>query len=461
MTFSIVKSFRDIKSIRVKLMFSLFSVAFLVIIVFSTANYVLFIRQLNQEVDVRLENTAHRVTGLFSKSLWDLNAVDINKIAVSQTFLEELVLLRVYNNFDELMYESDKTMGLEHYRLTSKDVLYKENVVGMVEIGLVTDNIAVARNAIIRATLVIIFAVLFSIVGLTFFIARSISKPIKDLTDIAGRVASGDFKVKASVTSKDEIGTLGKTFNFMTEKLKKQIKELQELDRLKNDFLNNTTHELKTPLIPIKSQAQLLLSGGYGELSKEQKDAIDMIFKSEARLENLISDIMDISKSNSKKIKYVFEKTNLSNIITESVNNMKVVADERKVNLTLISIPELPKLTLDARRITQVIGNLLNNALKFTPEGGNIIVEVKKGKKMVTTTVSDTGIGMNKETLSKLFTPFFQADSNIARKYPGTGLGLSISKIIVEAHGGTIKVESKGEGKGSTFVFDLPLLNKN
>lgn len=311
---------------------------------------------------------------------------------------------------------------------------------------------------VLRNILIGVFSILLLvIILLAYVLSRSISLPVKRLTQTAEKIALGDFDVKASITSKDEIGVLGGAFNVMTEKLKKQIVELKELDRLKDDFLNNTTHELKTPLIPIKSQTQLLLSDSYGELNQEQKESIEMILKNETRLESLITDIMDISKSNSKKMTFVFEKANLANIITESVKNVSPVAEQRNIQLILNPIPELPALSLDEKRITQVVGNLLNNALKFTPKGGSVTVGVAKGKNAVTTKITDTGIGMSANTLKKLFTPFFQADSDAARKYPGTGLGLSISKTLIEAHGGTVKVVSKGEGKGSTFVLTLPL----
>lgn len=234
---------------------------------------------------------------------------------------------------------------------------------------------------------------------ISFFIIRSITKPINDLTKVAEEIACGNFGAKARVATKDEIGILGKIFNFMAEQfkefqdqLKKQIQELKELDQLKDDFLNNTTHELKTPLVPIKLQTQLLLSDAYGDLNEEQKESVEMILRNENWLESLISDVMDISRSDSKQLKLVFMKEDFGSIVAEAVENMKTAADERKIELVLKPIPELPRIHLDAKRIAQVAGNLLSNALKFTPKGGKITVEVEKDEGKVVTKITDTGI---------------------------------------------------------------------
>lgn len=289
--------------------------------------------------------------------------------------------------------------------------------------------------------------------------------PVDQLIRTTQRIAAGNLRERVNIASANEISVLGSDFNRMADslqmsyiQLEDQIKELKELDQLKDNFLNNTTHELKSPLIPIKSQSQLLLEDTYGALNAEQKESVEMILRNEAHLESVVGDVMDISKLRSKKIKFTFnEEGDLGKIIENAVKDMVELAKKRSITLVLKPMPELPKIRLDERRITQVIDNLLHNALKFTPAKGRITVKVEKGKKDVTVSVADTGIGMSAETLEKLFTPFFQADSDAARRYPGTGLGLSISKGFVEAHGGSIRAESQGEEKGSTLSFTLPL----
>jgi PAS domain S-box-containing protein len=239
--------------------------------------------------------------------------------------------------------------------------------------------------------------------------------------------------------------------------LKENEVRLLELDRLKDEFLSVTTHELKTPLIPIKSQAELLLAGDYGELNREQKDAVAMIFKNEEALNTLSSDVLDIARIKSHKLKLVLEKSDVKIILMEVLENMKDLVKERGLTLSLSPLPEIPLLEIDQARIRQVLMNLLSNATKFTPAGGKIELVVKVEKGFVTISVNDSGIGISAENLVKLFIPYSQIDSSLSRKYRGTGLGLAISKGIIEEHGGKIWAVSEGENKGSSFSFTLPI----
>jgi len=304
-----------------------------------------------------------------------------------------------------------------------------------------------------------------------------------------GGASEGGIAIFRDITEEEKLRLEAQKARRRLEALKtqkKEIEKLKELDRLKDNFLNNTTHELKTPLIPIKSQVQLLLAEDYGSLNEEQKKSIEMIARNEGHLEGLVSDVVDITKIRSGKLKLVKETVNLTDIITMAVQDFQMLAKERGITLRLQLGAAFPTLTLDAKRIGQVISNLLNNALKFiplpasaypsittqglgeatagkqgyggqAPQKGKVTVEVKREKDNVVVSVRDNGIGMSKKTLAKLFTPFFQAQSDEARKYGGTGLGLAISKGFVEAHRGTITAESEGEGKGSTITFTLPL----
>ena len=240
---------------------------------------------------------------------------------------------------------------------------------------------------------------------------------------------------------------------------RKQAEErLKELDRLKDDFLSVTTHELKTPLIPIKSQAQLLLAGDYGKLNRKQEKAVEMIYRNEENLNILTGEVLDVAKIKSNKFLLMVEKIDLSKIITYVINDLKNLAKEKNITISLRRFPEIPPIKADKLRIVQVLNNLIDNAMKFTAENGKMSIEVKSAKKLITVKVKDTGIGINPKNFEKLFLPFFQIDNSLNRKYRGTGLGLAICRGIIEAHGGKIWVESAGEGKGSTFCFTLPVV---
>lgn len=344
--------------------------------------------------------------------------------------------------------------------------------------SIITDAFRVAKDAhadllaiqelTTKLTLIVVLVIVITMVATTLFVARSISKPLNKLTKGTEIIGKGNFKHRIKIKSKDEIGQLAGAFNQMTveleqkiKELKEAIKKLKELDKLKDEFLNTTTHELKTPLIPIKSQTQLLLAGDYGELNKEQEKAVEMILRNEKQLQNLVGDVLDITKVKSKKLELVLRKAGLDKIIAGAVKNVEAVAEKKFVSLTLKPIPQLSKVSIDEKRITQVIDNLLDNALKFTPENGEVVVKMKKEKNnIIIVSVKDTGIGVSRKNLKKLFTPFFQVESDITRKYGGTGLGLSICKGIIEQHGGKIWAESLGKGRGSTFSFSLPLRQK-
>jgi two-component system CheB/CheR fusion protein len=239
------------------------------------------------------------------------------------------------------------------------------------------------------------------------------------------------------------------------EKIREQMEELKSLDELKTQFLTITSHELRTPMTPMKAQLQMLLEGYFGNINENQKQSIAMILRNTERLDKLIVDILDISRIQSGRLTFELKKVQPADCIRESITNMKPLADEKNIAITT-KIDKLPKITFDKDRVTQVLTNLIDNAIKFTPEKGKITIEAKKQKNDVLVKVKDTGIGMSQKNLKRIFTPFLQMDSSYSRKYKGTGLGLAICKGIVEQHGGEILAKSKLD-KGSTFYFTLPL----
>ncbi len=241
------------------------------------------------------------------------------------------------------------------------------------------------------------------------------------------------------------------------ETAEKSIEQLKELDRMKDDFLNVTAHELRTPLFPIKSQTEALLSGEIGKVSEEQKESLEMIKRNAERLYSLIIDVLDISKIKSEKLRVLPAQVNFNKIVRNVVEDLTPEAEKKDVELTLKEPLELPEIIVDAKRIAQVLANLVNNAIKFTLERGKIMVGAEVEGKNIRVSVSDTGIGLSRDNIKKLFVPFSQVESGLIREQKGTGLGLAISKGIVEAHEGKIWVESAGDGEGSTVTFVIPI----
>jgi PAS domain S-box-containing protein len=242
------------------------------------------------------------------------------------------------------------------------------------------------------------------------------------------------------------------------EKIKQQNIELEKLNQLKSMFLNITSHELRTPMSSIKGYIQMLLRRTLGEISDEQKSAMEVILRNINRLDHLIQDILDISRIESGTMKFIPEKTNLQEMLNEIAETMKSSAGLKEIKLNTDIAKGLPDLFIDQERIKQVIINLLNNAIKFSPDGSAINIRAKKEKNDILFEVQDFGRGIPQDKQEKIFDTFYQVDSDKDTKFGGAGLGLAISRGIAIAHGGKIWVESKGiPGEGSTFRFILPV----
>ncbi|MFN3430619.1 MAG: PAS domain S-box protein [Candidatus Sericytochromatia bacterium] len=234
-----------------------------------------------------------------------------------------------------------------------------------------------------------------------------------------------------------------------------ELRKAQELDNLKSNFVNAVTHELRTPLTSIKGYAEFLEDGIGGELTPEQMGFVRELEVGAQRLERLVDDLLDFARIEAGTFKLKVSDSDLSARIRETACSLDPQA--RAARLTLaVEVPEDPvTVPMDAERVGQVILNLLANAIKFTPPGGTITVAIHVDGDMVLCEVKDNGIGISEDDLPRLFQRFSQLESGV-RSGGGTGLGLSISKTIVEAHGGTIGVQS-AVGQGSTFWFSLPL----
>ncbi len=242
----------------------------------------------------------------------------------------------------------------------------------------------------------------------------------------------------------------------------------RESDKMKSGFISATSHELRTPLAAIKESVMLILDGTTGKVSSNQLRFLQIAKNNIDRLTNLIDDLLDISKLQRGTIELNKTSSNIPELILKSIKPMEALAKDKEVNLTCKLSQDIPKLLCDPDRITQVIVNLVRNAIRFTSKGGFISVEVEvymdsihksMSKKCVLVSVKDTGTGIDKNDFSKLFSRFGQLDMSLTRRPGGTGLGLAICKELVEMHGGRIWVESK-VGEGSKFSFTLPLDNK-
>jgi len=238
----------------------------------------------------------------------------------------------------------------------------------------------------------------------------------------------------------------------MNKELVLANERLKELDKLKSDFVSMVSHELKTPLAAMRTSAQVLDMADAGEETK--REMLDIILRNIDRQTNLVNDLLDLSRIESGRMELKIGSVSLDSVIADSIESVKQAASEGDIKLNVELSESLASVKGDREKLTQVVINLLNNAIKFTPRSGEISIKARELNGQVEVKVSDTGIGIPPEDLDSVFDKFYQVDSTLTREAGGTGLGLAICKGIIEAHNGHIMAESK-LGKGSTFVFTL------
>ncbi len=233
------------------------------------------------------------------------------------------------------------------------------------------------------------------------------------------------------------------------------ITELKRLEEIRKDFVANVSHELRTPISSIKGYAETLLDGKVDN-EDTVKEFLSIIYQDSNRLANLIDDLLDLSKIESGKMKMEFEPLEVLPIVSRCVNVLEKTAKDKTLSLKLDIPADLSKILGDHKRLSQVFLNLLDNAIKYTPEGGSITVSATSKEKIVQVDISDTGIGISEKDLPRIFERFYRVDKARSRELGGTGLGLSIVKHIIQAHNGQVWVQST-LGQGSTFSFTIPI----
>lgn len=321
--------------------------------------------------------------------------------------------------------------------------------------------IAMRNQAILIGLVIISFSMLS-----VYFLSKKVIAPLLVLKKAADELGKGDLEKRVPVSSSDEIGELSLTFNKMASELSSSLtllerknNELEKLDKLKDEFLSNTSHELKTPLNGIIGIADSMIDGATGKLQKDSVKNLRMISDSGKRLSNLVNDILDFSKLKNHEI--IIQKKPVD---IKSLADMVLLLSRHLLNgknIELVNeIPEdAPAVLGDDNRLQQILLNLIGNAVKFTNSGEVKISIDKSDDSELTIVISDTGIGIPKEKFDSIFQSFEQVDASISREYGGTGLGLSISRTLIELHGGKIWLESE-VGKGSKFFFTLPVSNE-
>jgi two-component system OmpR family sensor kinase len=284
---------------------------------------------------------------------------------------------------------------------------------------------------------------------LAWLISRWVAAPLQRMSKAALAVASGDFRQSVALEGPREVQDVANSFNVMVQ----QVRTSQQVQR---DFLANVSHELKTPLTSIQGFAQAMLDGAVADDDSRNR-AAQVIYDESDRLRRLVEDLLDLARLDAGQIEFVRQPVNVEALLKSVVDKLVLPAGEKNVEL-VDRVSDLPTMVGDGDRLAQVFMNLVDNAIKHTPEGGKVVVRGDTASGWISIHVDDSGAGIPSEDLSRIFERFYQVDkARSGGKGRGVGLGLAISRQIVEAHGGRIVAQSS-VGKGSRFTVQLPII---
>lgn len=274
-----------------------------------------------------------------------------------------------------------------------------------------------------------------------------------DRSDLDQAVTEQIIQLRSALQAANR--TLERRVQERTSELQTALERVSELSQLKANFISNISHELRTPLTHIKGYIELLITESLGPITEEQKHALYVSQQSSGRLEGLIEDLIMISLASRGEMSIKLDNVDIRRISNLAVKSYIGKAQEREIDLQAVIDEDVPSVQGDSQKVGWVLGQLIDNGIKFTSAGGSVIVGVKReGENLVVISVTDTGIGIASNQLKDIFEPFHQLDGSSTRRYGGTGLGLSLVRQIIEAHGSMIEVQSI-EGHGTTFKFPL------
>ena len=290
--------------------------------------------------------------------------------------------------------------------------------------------------------------------GLGLILSWSLIGPILRTEERLAEIAAGNFTRELDVPNRDELGSLAANVNRMNAELRRLYSELEAASRHKSEFLANMSHELRTPLNAIIGFSQVLQQRMFGEINAKQEEYLADILSSGNHLLSLINDVLDLSKVEAGQVELDVRELSLREALERGVVMVREKAATGGVRLSLEVADDIDVVRGDERRLRQVVFNLLANAVKFTPPGGNVVVAAERVDRNVCISITDTGAGIATEDQERIFEEFQQTDAGAGQR-EGTGLGLAVSKRLIELHGGRIWVESE-LGRGSRFSFTLP-----
>jgi signal transduction histidine kinase len=314
---------------------------------------------------------------------------------------------------------------------------------------LVADLDANFHAAVTEILTVAAVSALVAAVVVSFFITGRIVSPVSAMKWASERIAAGDYRQRVPVMQEDKLGALAHSFNDMAQ-------TLEETEQRRVELLGDVAHELRTPLSAIKGVMEGLVDG---VLQAEPSTYVE-VQREVARLQRLVQDLQELSRAEAGQVPLELAVTALDGLIRTTADRLRPQFEDKRVSLSVDLPRRLPQVRVDTHRMTQVLLNLLGNALQYTPSGGQVTIRAWSEGRQAFVAVQDTGIGLAAEHLPHVFERFYRVDKSRARSGGGSGIGLTIAKHLVEAQGGRIWATSPGPGQGSTFSVGLPVSSR-
>ena len=314
-----------------------------------------------------------------------------------------------------------------------------------------------------KTIFIVIITAVFLSTALGLILARVLTVPLLKMNMVAKEMAEGNFHHKVEVKSNDEVGRLGNTLNLLSTRLNATLQDLEgkneELSRVLNlqkDFIANVSHELRSPLFLIRGYTEAVLDGlaARGEIREK---SLHIVMDETLRLSRLVEDLLTLTRLEKDGFADILKEIPLDSVLEKVYQKFQHLAEQQEVSLVLEARRQLPLVVGDEDRLAQVLTNLVDNALRYSPSGSQVKIKAETIDKGVQISVTDQGPGIPPEDLPYIWERFYKVDKARIRKGSGIGLGLPIAQSIIKAHGGRIWVESK-EGEGTSFKFIIPVV---
>lgn len=313
---------------------------------------------------------------------------------------------------------------------------------------------SVFATAVSRGILLSALAVALLAAGVAMLFSRRLTQPLAQMTTAAARMAGGDYAARVAVAAPDELGHLATNFNEMAAALERDVRELQRQERLRRELIANVSHELATPLTAIQGFTEALLDGVVQEQG-EREETTRLIAREAARLRRLVDQLRQVALFESGAQALDRAPLDLPALAGETLDVLGGEIERKQIAISNELPASLPAVYADGDRVTEILLNLLDNALRHTPQGGAIEIAGMVEGRFVRVSISDSGPGIAPENRERIFERFYRLDASRSSATGGSGLGLAIVRTLVEAHGGVIGVEER-PGGGTRFSFTLP-----